>query len=135
MVLISIEGGRNRVNFTDCFFDFDLVCRFHGRVEEATETFISASKESENRKIGKESGEKLSEARQLTDLSTWMTPSTNEPARCLPFQPKRRLSVCPSPSPLLPYLSLSLPPFLSSPVLRHLPDNTRDYSRRIARAH
>lgn len=61
----------------------------------------------------------------MTDLSTWMTPSTNESARCLPSEPKRRFRL----SSLFSPLSFSLPRFPVFGICRIIPGII---SRRIA---
>lgn len=105
---LQIEETAWTENFTGCFFDFDSMRPISRSSWRSNIRRISRLGKnfggSENRKgIGKRNCPRRG---QLTDLSTWMTPSTNEPARCLPFQPKRRLSVRSSLSPL-PYLPLS----------------------------
>lgn len=125
MVLISIE--RIEENFTDCFFDFDSVYRFHGRVEEQRRS----SRLRKNLRIGKSERNREGNCPRRANWQIcqhgWHLRRTSRPGVYL--SNRRDDSLLSVPPFLLSPIFLSLPRF---PVLRHLPDNTRDYSRRIA---
>lgn len=96
--------------------DPDFEHRFYGRLRNVRSTVYTSNRSIGIRKFRRNWKRKLFETIQLTDLSTWMTPSANESTRCL-LSKRGDGSICSSLFLLYCY--------------RHLPDNTRDYSSRI----
>ena len=126
---LQIEETAWTENFTGCFFDFDSmrpISQSSWRSNIVHLYWLGKNfGGSENRKgIGREIVR--GEANWQICQHGWHLRRTSRPGVYLSNRRDDSLSVPPF---LLSPIFLSLPRF---PVLRHLPDNTRDYSRRIA---